>query len=983
MKSQVKSSKSPKFILKRKRKGVGLSAWLICASAGLLGFNAAAADIQLSGIGSVVSGEVRAQATVDEAVKQVQFKIPGVLNRIERIAPYALKGDRKGKLHPWDTTELANGNYFLTVIATLEDGTEVTERFPFKVENASAVQQTAEVTVGMHKLPSQVYTGQRFSVPTTGLDDGEVVWLHVFDRKWGNLIRKNLVVKDDAVELVVPDATGVRRVQLQYKNEFKQTRMVEVLPPVQLPTPQPEPGPQPEPEVTPQPEPTPDATPAPEAAPAAIQIGRLPSSLVVGQKLTVPVSNIDDGERVFFHVFDRQWGDLARSSVVVQDGKLTFTIPNKTGERLIQLQYKNEYKTNQNVVIAAAGSPEVVAPEPTPQPETQPEPEPQPEPEAQPEPTPQPQPETQPEPEAPTAAVKIDLSSVPTSVQVGQSIRVPVQGIADGKGVFCHVFDRQWGNLKRETVTVRNGEVILTIPNVAGERILQLQYESSYKTKKNIVVSGGTVTPDAGEPVPVPDAPVTNPTPEPEQQPEPETTPVPEPEVVTPEPEPVDSPEATPTNPLDDQAEVLPPLPGTVPEVRPGSGWRGDTATPDQVGDRHERAIAHWNIVPEQSIKDGFTVGVIAHHIYGMDRVVISANGGPWVTIEEPSVNPRTKCEEYWARLTLPAGYNKPIELRAIAYPKRGKPYVVRPMGDVYSKQDLTLYPYAVGEVIELGRGRHTLERRNLPDTGWLTVRAKPGLDRDDVVIDKIGTDWHSGRLKFEGVTLKLGSGGSALRGRWSSRNGGQHVWIDDCKIVGNGPANQTWWTAYMWETAFYTDTEVTQVQTAFHGDVGMVRNCWVHHNYEDTFRMMGLHVNVTIENIDRQPLMDAQPGFDAPHPDLWQRQTVRNTIIQDITATNNVNGQGFFPNHVENTAIVRAKIDTVSPFRSMQIMGSVKNLLIQDTRFYGSSNVRGKVLEGERLIMRDVSAGSRAPFLPHGWEADGIYVYPKPPLYD
>ncbi|MEO0476560.1 MAG: hypothetical protein AAF085_11415, partial [Planctomycetota bacterium] len=403
----------------------------------------------------------------------------------------------------------------------------------------------------------------------------------------------------------------------------------------------------------------------------------------------------------------------------------------------------------------------------------------------------------------------------------------------------------------------------------------------------------------------------------------------------------------------------------------------------DQIGDRHERVIAHWNVVPEQTIRDGFTVGVIAHHLDGVDRVEISANGGAWVTIKEPSINPRTKSEEYWTNLDLPASYNKPIQLRAIAYPTKGKPFQVAPIGNEYGKQDLTLYPYEAGEVIELSAGTHQISRKNLPDEGWLIIRAKPGLNRSEVIIDEIGKDWHSGRLKFENVTIRLGAGGSQLRGRYHSRDNGQHLWMDNCRVIGNGPKDRTYYIAKFWETTFFTGCDISDLQSVFDTGKALVRNTHVHDIYEDIFRVGGLYVNVTIEDVDRQPAMDASPNLGAPHPDVWQSQHLRDTIAQDITAIDNVNAQGFFPKDTTDVALVRLKIDTVGSFRSLQMMGKTSNVLIEDSKFYGSSNFRGSVLEGERMIIRDSTFGSSAPFLPHNWQADGIDVYPRPPLYD
>jgi hypothetical protein len=411
--------------------------------------------------------------------------------------------------------------------------------------------------------------------------------------------------------------------------------------------------------------------------------------------------------------------------------------------------------------------------------------------------------------------------------------------------------------------------------------------------------------------------------------------------------------------------------------LQPGGGWTGPTPVPDQIGDSDEPAIAHWNVVPEQQIEDGFTVGVIAHHLEGVDRVEISANNGPWVKINAPSINPRTECEEYWTTLDLSRHSGK-VELRAIVYPTSGQPVLVTPLGDEYRKQDLTLYPFNVGEVLELGPGRHRLIERELPERGWLIVRPKEGVAREDVILVGGTKDWRDGRLKLENLTIEMPSGGSGIRGRWSADYLGQFVWVDGCRIIGNGPKDQTWWCTFMWEASYYTNTEISHVQTAFHSGTGMVRNCHVHTIYEDVFRMDGLHVNVLIENVDREPMIQAQnlSGNDRPHPDLWQRQTLRDTISQDITATNNINAQGFFPRHTENVALVRVKVDNISPYRALQMMGDTANVLIEDCEF-DNGNFRGTVLPGERLLIRDSIIGNDAPFLPFGWqETVGLEAY-------
>ncbi|MEO0477713.1 MAG: hypothetical protein AAF085_17345, partial [Planctomycetota bacterium] len=144
------------------------------------------------------------------------------------------------------------------------------------------------------------------------------------------------------------------------------------------------------------------------------------------------------------------------------------------------------------------------------------------------------------------------------------------------------------------------------------------------------------------------------------------------------EPKPAPEPAPTPIVPA--------PVSGS---VVPGDGWDGPTQTAGQIGTASELAIALWNVVPEQTVESGFTVGVVAHHIDGIDRVEIAASGGPWVSITEPTLNPRTQSTEYWA--TLSQLEDEPIELRAVAYPRQGQPVVL---------ESLLLHTDQIGQTI-------------------------------------------------------------------------------------------------------------------------------------------------------------------------------------------------------------------------------------------------------------------------------------------
>lgn len=427
-------------------------------------------------------------------------------------------------------------------------------------------------------------------------------------------------------------------------------------------------------------------------------------------------------------------------------------------------------------------------------------------------------------------------------------------------------------------------------------------------------------------------------------------------------------------------------------KLQPGNGWAGPTSTPKRIGNRSEPAIAHWNVVPEQAVSKGFTVGVIAHHLDGIDRVEIAANGGKWVTVNKPSVNPRTGCEEYWVELDVPAGSEDPIELRAIAYPVVGQPVLVSPLGSEYSKQDMTIYPNQVGAVIELGAGKHTLDKRDLPEVGWLVVRPKPGLSRDDVILVGESRGWERGRLKLENLTIELPWGGGGLMGRYNVEDKhqvGNHIWLDNCRIkgakLGTQKEQDTWWITHLWETSTYTNCEISHISKVFFGfarNKNLVRNCFVHNIYEDVFNTSGLHVNVTIENLDRTPLILAQnlkDKEDWPHPDIWQSRVFKDTILQDITAVKNINAQGLFiqGGRVEDVAVVRANLSTQAPWRVFHPQVPIANWLIKDSRLVGGAILsRAEVLKGDRLVIDGVSDGGGV-FRPADWDQPGVVIRP------
>lgn len=532
----------------------------------------------------------------------------------------------------------------------------------------------------------------------------------------------------------------------------------------------------------------------------------------------------------------------------------------------------------------------------------------------------------------PTASPEpsFDLPDAGETLEAADALMVATTGIANGTEVWVHWFERNWNTetLIRETVTVDQGVVIAYVPNVPGPRILQLQVANSgIKAAVVVVIQGEQASP-----------------------------------VVT--------------------------KPGSA--ILPGTGWTKPTQTPPQIGNVTERAIAHWNVVPEQAIANGFTPGVCAHHLDGIDRVEISANGGPWVAVRDETINPRTGNFEYFAPLDLSSFTGDTIELRAIAVPNAGRPYVVKPLGSSYRNEDMTLYTREVGEVLELDAGEHNLKTRQLPERGWLTIRPKPGVDREDCVIVGESRDWRGGRVKLENLTVNLPRKGAGFMGRDNRVDGsqiGNHVWYDRCRIegypLGDKPNDVSWWIAHFWETQTYTDCIINNINKVFFSiarNRNLVRNCVIENAYEDVFNTNGLIVSNTVKRIDRQPRIDLQ-GLDSrdkrPHPDLSQLGSLIDTVMQDNVAWDYIEAQGIFVQggRIEDVALVRNRFKTRDPWRVFHPQVPIDNLLIEGGVMDGGvTTSRASIKDGKRFVVRGVKDGAGNPWNP---KLDGAEVYP------
>ena len=392
----------------------------------------------------------------------------------------------------------------------------------------------------------------------------------------------------------------------------------------------------------------------------------------------------------------------------------------------------------------------------------------------------------------------------------------------------------------------------------------------------------------------------------------------------------------------------------------PGSGWNGELEQPAQIGDTHEVAIARWDVIPFQIVNEPFEVGVCAAHLDGIDRVEISVDNGPWVRITEEKYNPRTKVEEYFATLD-PSKFteDKLVELRAIAYPKKGTPKIVPELIKLNVNPNGTLDH----EYILLDAGNHVVNRVSGPEDRWLIYKPKPGVAKEDVVLTLGKNEWGNlrpgkGNVKYENVVWKMHSG----HWMYSSNNaaGENCIWADNVRFDGHEKLYRM--TRSMGGT-FLTDSYITNVQAAPGTHSGskygkMLRNMEVGHVFEDFARTSGLYLNINIELIDRTS------EYTSYHADFFQARNINNTYMKNVTLKLNM-GQGIFPGQCINNAFINVELYKGSAAHQLHLMGESSNLLFKDCMF-GKPEKPNTLFrydkgfyipDGERLVFEDTPA--------------------------
>src|SRR3989344_4127506 len=113
----------------------------------------------------------------------------------------------------------------------------------------------------------------------------------------------------------------------------------------------------------------------------------------------------------------------------------------------------------------------------------------------------------------------------------------------------------------------------------------------------------------------------------------------------------------------------------------PGNGWNNQLTDTPSANGTGPTPIGRWDFVPYQTLNNGeeIGIGIVAFHIYGIERVLFSVEGGEWTEVREMTYNPYSRVWEYWIKLKASDFSSDGLkEIRAIIYPKVGQPRVLQ-----------------------------------------------------------------------------------------------------------------------------------------------------------------------------------------------------------------------------------------------------------------------------------------------------------------
>ncbi|MGE3164485.1 MAG: dockerin type I repeat-containing protein [Planctomycetota bacterium] len=393
------------------------------------------------------------------------------------------------------------------------------------------------------------------------------------------------------------------------------------------------------------------------------------------------------------------------------------------------------------------------------------------------------------------------------------------------------------------------------------------------------------------------------------------------------------------------------------PTLIPGAGYTGATPQPADVGTGSAatvKAIARWDVVPFQAFLGNFQIGVTAFHINGINRVEFSVEGGPWVSVSQPTLNPRTGIFEYFVQLNSgnhPAG---PVRARAIAFPNIGRARVlpelqlfvtdgsapatryISPSGNDTTGTGSQTNPFrtvrkaaksieaasgigrADGGIVYCLPGNHTVENGGTPvntQNCWVDVRPAPGVDRSQVAITIVNDSLETKLMKFTNLMVRKSVSSGFSADEISTGAELAYFWADQCIFEGNGPDTEIGSLGLVADTrftAYYATNTIAREER--HGLRGgsLLRHVHCQNIGSDAYQNGEYLLNCTVDSIDNNQ------GW---HADMlqWSRNS-ENVIVYGLYGTN-IRGQGIFAKpstlSINNVALINVFVEEIGSYKS------------------------------------------------------------------
>lgn len=401
---------------------------------------------------------------------------------------------------------------------------------------------------------------------------------------------------------------------------------------------------------------------------------------------------------------------------------------------------------------------------------------------------------------------------------------------------------------------------------------------------------------------------------------------------------------------------------GSSNSIPVGPGPVSSMPAPEQIGDSSSFGggsppISRWNMIALEDISDDPTIGVVSFHVNEVDYVEFSVNGGAWTRVDTPSLNTRTNCEEYHARIdTSSLSLGDMLELRARVYPQTaGVSYNLPIISVNYGRSSLTTYylkkdaptsntgltpdsplpsvAQIFSKIRPSGVTTYTLSNHEIvllgPDDGvtpveytstelghpspdypiyendWFKIRGEDGVDKSLIRITQSGSASVRVRnLQFSNVTFYEQPLPVANLKNFQDPNGqgvNINIWAHDCDFTFPDTYDDPDTNTQMANTNAYASLYYTNCTASKLGDTfklaNIARNCHAETIVEDCFGGLGLGINLSI---------DGQTITGDLHPDLLEAfpEVDKHTIYYNVTAIN-CEGQGIYASDDSNAGFL------------------------------------------------------------------------------